>query len=69
MKFAHRAQEWAADKFKFVQYPNIRVINRSSAKLTKVERGLLFFFGAGLGLAGVAAIVVGLFVLYMIITA
>lgn len=72
MKIKHRIHEWAANKFTFVQYPNIRpALHRIDEKsnLTFTERGLLLIFGLAMGAIGLIAFVVGLFILYVLLSA
>lgn len=76
--FHTRAHEWLADRFTFIQYPNVRnsvlasrgVPRRLSAESTmsfpvRIIVGVLSLF---IGMAGIACIAVGGFVLYVVLT-
>jgi hypothetical protein len=71
MNLRFKLHEWAADRFSFVQYPHTRQIHhaKTQSKLSRVDRGLMILIGLGLGLAGFAAVCVGTFVLYVVVSA
>ena len=72
MKPKTRIHEWAADNFKFVQYPHIRAIPRQVAEPQKLDiatRVIIGVFSFACLLASIALISAGLFIFYVMIFA
>ena len=72
MNIKDRIHTWAADNFKSVQYPNIRVQPRNIPPAVKLDFGARVLFGV-LGfcgiLIGVIGAAIGLFVMVGVIAA
>jgi len=79
MKRSHKMQEWLADRLPWVQYPNIRAADATTRAAAAVgprfkyqmplgKRLDLAILSLGLLVAGLMALAVALFVLYIGIT-